>query len=417
MTRHRIAIVAADLSGGGQARVASSLANVLAAQGHRVDFLFFVIPGPYPQQVSRQVNVVDLRKGSSLRQACSLAFRPAALGMIFWRILLRKGVATHPHRSIPEILTDIRSFRALVRYLEERPPDVVFSVGDAANMLTLRARQIAGTSTRVVASNHTFLSALLAEHVNKLGRVRTNLALRLFRRSMLLADVIVGVSKESSDNLARAARIPRERIMTIYNPVVFPELTALAKSPPAGPWFRPDSPPVILAAGRFRDQKDFPTLIRAFARVRRDREAQLVILGEGENRASLEALAEAEGVAEDIALPGFLPNPFACMARADAFVLSSKWEALPTVLIEALTCGCPIVSTDCPAGPSEILADGKFGALVPVGDEAALAEAILQTLDHPPQRDRLVERGMHFTEERAAERYTELISGEPAEQA
>src|SRR5262249_43075680 len=145
------------------------------------------------------------------------------------------------------------------------------------------------------------------------------------------------------------------------------------------PWFRPSAPPVVLGAGRLHAQKDFPTLLRAFAQVRAKREARLMILGEAkcaEYRTELMALAAQLGIADDVMLPGFVANPFAYMARAAVFVLSSAWEGLPTVLIEALASGCPVVSTACPSGPREILENGKYGPLVPVGDDTALANAI-----------------------------------------
>src|SRR5262249_18305316 len=143
------------------------------------------------------------------------------------------------------------------------------------------------------------------------------------------------------------------------------------------------------------------TLLRAFARVRVKREARLMILGTVDPvRAKLQTeimtLATQLGIADDVVLPGFVTNPFAYMAHAAVFVLSSVWEGLPSVLIEALACGCPVVSTDCPSGPAEILENGKYGPLVPVGDNVALAEAIVSVLQTPPDRDWLRERGAMF---------------------
>ena len=126
----------------------------------------------------------------------------------------------------------------------------------------------------------------------------------------------------------------------------------------------------------------------------------------------LAALAAALEVAEDVALPGFVRDPFSWMFRAGVFALSSKWEGMGMVLVEALACGCPVVSTDCQAGPAEILRpEGEMGVgtLVPVGDDAALAAAIVATLGNPPPREPLVERGIWFSTERAAERYERLF--------
>ena len=296
-------------------------------------------------------------------------------------------------------------FLALVRYLKRCRPAVVYSAGGEAHMLLSWARRVADVETRVVATHHTLESAMLSIRTERVGRHRARLCLCLLRHAFLQMDAIVTASNGGADDLSRIGRIPRERIVAIYNPVVSPKLMTLAKAPLDDPWFRPGAPPVVLAAGRLDDGKDFATLVRAFCRLRRQRPTRLVILGEGEDRGKLEALATALGVAEDMALPGHVSNPFAYMSRARVFVVSSKHEVLPTVLIEALACGLPVVSTDCPAGPSEILAQGEFGALVPVGDDTALSRAINDALERPQPRKRLVERSMRFTAEQAAEKY------------
>ena len=226
-----------------------------------------------------------------------------------------------------------------------------------------------------------------------------------------MADAIVAVSDGVADRLAQATGLPRGSIRTVYNPVVGPELPTLAAEPVGHPWFRHGGPPVVLGAGRLVEQKDFPTLLRAFALVRRARPARLVILGDGPAGAceGLRAIAAALGCAEDLDLPGFVANPFAYMARAAAFALSSLHEGLPGVLIQALACGCPVVSTDCPSGPREILDGGRYGRLVPVGDHEALARAILACLDDPSGREERVARAAAFGLERAVDRYLELI--------
>jgi glycosyltransferase involved in cell wall biosynthesis len=212
--------------------------------------------------------------------------------------------------------------------------------------------------------------------------------------------------------VVKVTGVPRDRVETIYNPVVTPDLESLARAAVDHPWFAGDGPPILLGAGRFVAQKDFSTLVKAFARVRAVGPARLMILGRSKRPARarrLRALAEHLGVAADVALPGFAANPFAYMARASAFVLSSRWEGLPGVLIEAMACGCPVVSTDCPSGPREILAGGSYGPLVPVGDAAALAEAILRVLALPPDRARLRTRAAEFSVEQAVDRYLDVL--------
>jgi glycosyltransferase involved in cell wall biosynthesis len=203
---------------------------------------------------------------------------------------------------------------------------------------------------------------------------------------------------------------------TIYNPVVTAELFKMAREVPDHPWFESGAPPVVLGVGRLARQKDFPTLLQAFARLRSERPVRLMILGQANNQrttverqAELRALAGKLGVADEVALPGFVHNPYAYMAHAAVFVLSSRFEGLPTVLIEALACGLPVVSTDCPNGPAEILENGKYGALVPVGDAFALAKAISATLDAPPDRGQLRTRALVFTVDQAVEKYEKVL--------
>jgi len=178
--------------------------------------------------------------------------------------------------------------------------------------------------------------------------------------------------------------------------VVSDDLDALASEPIEHPWLVPGPPPVVLAAGRLTAQKDFPTLLRAFARLVPERDLRLMILGEGPDRAALEAEIEALGLGDRVALLGFQANPFSYMARARLFVLSSAWEGLPGVLIQAMACGTPVVSTDCPSGPREVLEGGRLGPLVPVGDAEALARAIMQTLDAPLPAEILKARAAQY---------------------
>jgi glycosyltransferase involved in cell wall biosynthesis len=194
------------------------------------------------------------------------------------------------------------------------------------------------------------------------------------------------------------------------NPVVTPDLASKAAEPLDHPWFRPGEPPVVLGVGRLSKQKDFATLIRAFDRVRRARGARLMILGEGPERAGLQALADELALSQDVALPGFASNPFAYMARAGVFVLSSAWEGMPGALIQAAACGAPVVATDCESGPREVLQDGRYGRLVPVGNPAALADAILSTLDQPRTAvpAEAIER---FTRNAAVSGYLEVLRG------
>ena len=223
------------------------------------------------------------------------------------------------------------------------------------------------------------------------------------------ADTVVAVSTHVADDLTTVVGLNHPSVIALYNPVVDDALRASAQQPLEHSWFAPDAVPVILGVGRLTEQKDFSTLLRAFACVRAKREARLVILGEGRLREDLEDLASKLGIQADVDMPGFVANPLQYMARASVFVLSSEYEGLPGVLIQALACGCPVVSTNCPGGSAEILANGKYGALVDVGDADSMAQAVLAELDNPTASEILLRRAEDFSVERAADNYLAVL--------
>jgi glycosyltransferase involved in cell wall biosynthesis len=200
-----------------------------------------------------------------------------------------------------------------------------------------------------------------------------------------------------------------KNLTVICNAVVDETLYEKAQEPIDHPWLQPDQPPVFLGVGRFTTQKDFSTLIRAFSIVRRQMPARLIILGDGSLRSRLEALIQELNLDEDVALPGFELNPYRYMSRAAVLVLSSRWEALPTVLIEAMACGCQLVATNCPHGVGEILADGTYGRLVPPENPIALAEAMKQAIESPINPALLKSRAADFSIDQAASQYLSLI--------
>lgn len=268
---------------------------------------------------------------------------------------------------------------ALTRYLRKTAPDGLISALPHANVIAVAARCLAGSRTRLVLTEHTTASLSAAHSENRRGRV-----LPMFMRfAYPSADAVVAVSNGVADDLARLLKLDRSRITTIYNPIAAPRLIELSEQPVEHEWFADRRIPVILSAGRLTPAKDFLTLIRAFGLVRKRMEARLVILGEGNERARLEDLIRQSGVDEYVALPGFVQNPYKYMRSANLFVMSSRWEGFGNVLVEAMACGCPVASTDCPSGPREILDNGRYGRLAPVGDEAALAQAIVEQLEHP----------------------------------
>lgn len=299
---------------------------------------------------------------------------------------------------------------ALARWLRRERPAALLAVKDRAGRAAVIARAFARTRTRVVLRLGTNLSAAMSD-TNPVQRW-----LRLFpiRRLYPGIDQIVAVSEGVADDTALLAQLPRSRIQVIRNPVVTPQLQTLAAEPCPHPWLNGKRPlPVIIAAGRLQRQKDFRTLIRAFHAVTRERPARLLILGEGRLRGPLTALATELGLEPGpggkIDLPGFQANLYAWLARADLFVLSSAWEGSPNVLTEALALGIPAVATDCPSGPREILAAGRYGPLVPVGDSSALADAIRTTLDHPPAAAFLRQAVTSYTQAASANAYLQAL--------
>jgi glycosyltransferase involved in cell wall biosynthesis len=218
------------------------------------------------------------------------------------------------------------------------------------------------------------------------------------------------VSSGVADDLARRAWITRTRIHVVPNPIISPDLLRLARSAVDHEWFATAALPLVLGAGRLTPQKRFDDLIRAFARVRQSHDARLMILGEGEERARLQALIRQLQLEHVVALPGFVENPLACMSRAKVFVLSSAWEGLPGALIQALACGTAVVATDCDSGPREILQGGRLGRLVPVGDVTALGEAICAALREPSQ-PAAGEAYLPYTESAGVDAYLRILRG------
>ena len=283
-------------------------------------------------------------------------------------------------------------------YIKKETPDCVLPALPNAKVATLLAKALLGSFPVVIPVVHNVLENRRLRH-----RVR-------YRTLMAHSDHIVAVSEGVRQSVSSKADVPKERITTIYNPVVTPRLAELSREMPDHPWLADGRPPIILSAGRFVPVKDFPTLIRAFQKLSMVTPVRLILLGEGDQRKDLTALVRRLDLEDRVSMPGWVDNPYAFMSRASLFAMSSRMEGLPTVLIEALACGCPCVSTDCPSGPSEILEGGRIGRLVPVADVEALAEAMRLTLENPPPRTLLLKRAEYFSAENSVAIYERLIT-------
>jgi glycosyltransferase involved in cell wall biosynthesis len=330
----RIAFFIGFFGGGGIERMTARLAQALVKLGIRVD-LITSPESPHLWQMPPETRIIDLK-------------------------------APNLYMCLP----------ALVHYLRKEKPNVLMSADHYQNEVALMGKIIAQVPTRVIVSERNQLSKT-ARNANNLKGKLAPLTSRLLYPH---ADEIIAVSQGVAIDLAKTAHIPLSSIQTIYNPVISPELLESAKEPLKHEWFTSNEIPIILGVGKLETQKDFPNLIRAFAKVRQVQPARLVILGWGKDRPHLELLIQKLGLQNDVDLLGYVKNPYAYMVRSSVFVLSSAWEGLGNVIIEALALGIPVVSTDCESGPSEILANGKYGYLTPVGDSEALADSILQVL-------------------------------------
>ncbi len=293
----------------------------------------------------------------------------------------------------------------LAAYLRQRQPRVLLAVKDRAGRAALFARRLAGTNTPIVLRLGTHLSTAMAQR----SRIERRLRYGAIRRTYPKLNRIIAVSQGVAADTAAIAGLPLEAIAVIPNPVITPNLYRRAAEPCFHPWFRPGGPPVILGAGRLQRQKDFGTLIRAFARVRQKRPCRLVILGEGGERPKLETLVRELGLSNQVDLPGFQENPYPFFAAARLFVLSSAWEGSPNVLTEAMALGTPVVATNCPSGPAELLAGGQLAPLVAVGDVVNLARAMEHTLAHPPSPEKLQRGVAAYNQTESTRRYLEVL--------
>lgn len=360
----RIACFFSTSGHSGVDRLAGNLIPALARRGYRVDLLKVRRHGPELREVPGGVEVVDL--GSRHTFAC-----------------------------LP----------AVVRYLRRQRPLVLLSDKDRVNRLALLARWLARAPTRSIVRTGTTVSVNLASR----GPVARWVERRSIGWLYRVADQVIVPSRGAADDMATYTGLDRKRIRAVPSPIVPASLFTADLPRPDHPWLGVADRPLILGVGELSSRKDFATLLRAFARVRAERPCRLMILGRGTHRERLLALAQTLGVADDFALPGFVPEPYAYMAHADLFAFSSRWEGLPFAPVEALTVGTPVVSTDCPSGPREILQEGLIGRLVPIGDDRALAEAILATLREPPPKTLLQDAARRYEIEAGTDAYLDAM--------
>ncbi|MEX2375494.1 MAG: glycosyltransferase [Dehalococcoidia bacterium] len=364
----RLCIVSSSFRGGGAQRVAVNLANHFHTLGHEVTLIVFQDEGPFRSMVSPGVRVVRLE-----------ATRSAVI------------------------------FRRLLTELRKERPDAVLSVMRSTNIFVGVAARLAGTGRVILREASTLQSVTQRPFLKRLPY------LTAMRLSYLLADAVIANSEGTARDLV-AHRIGRRRdVVVVPNPVLDADVDSLMAQSVGHPWLDDQGTKVVLAVGRLVPSKNYPMLLHAFSKVlRQESRARMIILGEGPELGALQALQVDFGLADFVEIIPFQDNPFPYYAGADAFALTSDWEGFGNVLVEALAAGTPVVSTDCPGGPREILADGAFGALVPPRDASAMANALLATLEQPVDHAVLKERAAQFTVEVCGARYLDIMTGSAA---
>jgi glycosyltransferase involved in cell wall biosynthesis len=338
------------------------VANGLVQNGFDVEMVLFAVEGRNCSLLLPEVRVVDLHSGGSMQSIIPLA-----------------------------------------GYLRRTRPDVLMSHLDHVNVAALLARRLSRVDTRVLPVVHTTHSMAHAR-----GRGLKLRALHIaIQRCYPWADAVVVVSHDAAQDLIHTIGLSPRKVRVIF-PILTPRIAELAKETADHPWLASGQPDVILSVGRLTVQKDLPTLIHAYANVRQRRKCRLLIVGEGEERGNLEQLVADLGLNDDVSMPGYVANAFAYMSRCSLYVSSSRWEAMPMALVEALAAGATVVATDCKSGPNEILSGGRFGSLVPVGDVEALANAIYNTMAKP--RSQVSTEALEpFDANRVIQQYVTLI--------
>lgn len=360
-----IAFFLIDLGGGGAEKVMLSLAAGFANKGRQVDLVLVKKTGEYLSLIPDNVRVIDLAS-------------PRLIG------------------SLP----------LLVKYLQKNSPKFLFSALEDPNVLSIISQKLAGVPTHVIVTVHNNLSRTCRESRQLKRKFTPWFISWLFPQ----ASGVVAVSQGVADDVAKMSGLPSEKVRVIYNPIFTPELLPKFHESVEHPWFKDEQLPVILGIGRLTKQKDFGTLIKAFSIVEKQYPSRLMILGQGEKLAELQSLVEDLNLVNKVDFPGFVDNPYAYLSKAKMLVMSSIFEGFGNVLVEAMMAGTPVVSTNCESGPSEILADGKYGNLAQVADPESLATAIIDTFSNHPTPEILQQRGQEFSLEAALSKYEKMCN-------
>ena len=361
--RHdKIALFVPSFRGGGAERAMLLFAQGLLELGYSVDFLVAQNSGPLRDSLPAGARLVNLNR-----------------------------------RKVSFVLP------GLIRYLKKERPVALYSTVVNANIVALLARALSGVSCQFIVRESNVPNP---EDTTLSRRIAGVIAPLIYR----MADSVISVSEDVASILAAVSPGLRPKIAVLPNPVVSAEMLEKGKLTPEHPWLvdSVDGIPVVLGTGRLHQQKDFSTLISAFAAVIKERAARLIILGEGEERAALETQVQQLGLQDSVSLPGYVGNPFPYFKRAAVFVLSSRYEGMPNVLLQAMAFGTPVVATDCHSGAKEVIRNSGVGRLVPVGDSATMARAILNALNESNSAVAASYVDQNFSVERATREYLQV---------
>ena len=356
----KVSIFLPSLAGGGAERMALNLIHGLLEKEVNVDLVVASLSGELANNLPDQLNLVNF--------------------------------ATE-HVS--------RALFPLIRYLRKEKPDILFSGIDHANIVAILAALFSFTKVQRVISVHQVGTSFRRIHTG----FKENLVQSLSKFIFPMAHKIVAVSLGVKADLVQNMNIPRDKVVVIGNPILSENVFSWL----ADTEHEKELEPRIVAIGRLSKEKDFETLIHAFYLVNQSLPSQLVIYGEGQERNALELLSGELGIQNRVKMPGFQRDIFSVLPLARVCVLSSLTEGFGNVIVEALACGVPVVSTDCPVGPREILMDGEYGKLVPVGNPTLMANAIVETLSGTVDKRKLIKRANDFTIEHITDLYLDLF--------
>ena len=364
LKKQKLAFFLPSLAGGGAERVIVTLINSLAEQEFLIDLVLANATGKFFSLLDKRVKVIDLQ-------------------------------SKYVFLSIPK----------LINYLTKEQPYILISAVENANTWGVIAKKLSRTRTKIIITEHSNWSQKLLNHPS----LKEKILFIIARYVYPMADRIITVSDGIRSNLLITMHLDPSKVIRIYNPSVPKNLDVQSSLPTNHPWLTHKDKPVIISVGRLVKEKDYKTLIHAFSKVNQEIASRLIILGDGPERKNLQAVIHHHGLENSIDMPGFVDNPFSWMAKSDIFVMTSLYEGLPTVLIEALACGIPAISTDCISGPSEILECGKYGDLVTIGSIVELANALINNLNKSHDSTILKERANIFSTENATTEYLDLF--------